>query len=181
MRRSIVIVLVLCMLSVATLAYVSNSSTKSELNSTKVETDKIVIAIVKSLNDNAKKNSSVTNFSATYDDSQTATVNYTFSNTIKNESGTVSYKIKRFNSITEANKFTDNSSAGFTKLPIALNDLLLRNYVKAAKREPRVSVLLVKFQYSPPEENLLVQFDDVVILGNIKISYADFGASITPV
>ncbi len=175
MRRSALIVLVIGMISIATLGCVSNSSTNSELNSKRAETDKIVLAIVESLKDNAKKNSSVTNVSAKYEGNKVAILNYTFSNTITNESGTVSYVIQRFNSITEANKFTNNSSVGYTKLPMASNDLLLRNYVKAAKHEPKVSVLLIKFQYSPPEENLIVQFDDVVIMGDIKISNADFG------
>ncbi len=175
MRRSILIVLVIGMI-IATAGFVSNSSTNSELNSKRAETDKIVLAIVESLKDNAKKNSSVTNLSANYEGSKAAILNYAFSNTITNETGTVSYIIQRFNSIAEADKFTNDSSAGYTKLQIASNDLLLRNYVKAAKHEPKVSTLLIKFEYSPPEENLIVQFDDVVIMGDIKISNADFGA-----
>jgi hypothetical protein len=175
MTRSVLIVLVIGMI-IATAGFVSNSRTNSELNSKRAETDKIVLAIVESLKDNAKKNSSVTSLSATYEGSKAAKVNYAFSNAITNETGTVSYKIQRFNSITEADKFTNDSSADYTKLQIASNDSLLRNYVKAAKHEPKVSALLIKFEYSPPEENLIVQFDDVVIMGDIKISNADFGA-----
>jgi hypothetical protein len=176
MRTSVLIVLIIGMIAIATLGSVTNSSTNSELTSKRAETDKIVLAIVESLKDSTKKNSSVTNLSATYEGGKAAILNYSFSNTITNESGTVSYIIQRFNSITEANKFTNNSSADYTKLQIASNDLLLRNYVKAAKHEPRVSALLIKFQYAPPEENLIVQLDDVVIMGDIKISNTDFGA-----
>ncbi len=174
MRRSILIVLVIGMI-IATAGFISNSSTNSELNSKRAETDKIVLAVVESLKDNAKKNSSVTNLSANYEGSKAAILNYAFSNTITNETGTVSYKIQRFNSIPEADKFTNDSSADYTKLQIASNDSLLRDYVKAVKHESKVSALLIKFEYFPPEENLIVQFDDVVIMGNIKISNADFG------
>jgi hypothetical protein len=174
MRRSILIVLVIGLIT-ATAGFVSNSSTNSELNSKQAETDKIVLAVVESLKDDAKKNSSVTNLSAKYEGNKSAILNYAFSNATTNETGTVSYKIQRFNSITDADKFTNDSSTDYTKLQIASNDTLLRNYVKAAKHEPKVSTLLVKFEYAPLEENLIVQFDDVVIMGNIKISNADFG------
>ncbi len=160
---------------IATAGFVSNSNISSESNSKRTGTDKIVLAIVESLKDDAKRNSSVTNLSMKYGTSKTAVLSYSFSNTITtNKRGTVSYVIKRFNSITEANKFTNDSSADYTKLQIASNDALLHRYVKAAKHEPTVSALLTKFEYAPPEENLIVQFDDVVIMGDIKISDTDF-------
>jgi len=39
---------------------------------------------------------------------------------------------------------------------MASNDSALRDYVKAAKHEPKVSVLFIKLQYSLPEEELIV-------------------------
>ena len=56
------------------------------------------------------------------------------------------------------------------------NDSALRNYVKAARHEPKVSVFFIKLQYSLPEEELIMlQLDDVIIIGTIKIFNLDFG------
>ena len=174
MKRQVLIIIIIGIISATTFGCISNSSTRNISYSKRVETDTIVISIVESLKDNAKKNSTVTNLSAMYEGNKTATVNYTFSNAITNESGTVSYKIQRFNSITEAKEFTNISSVGYTKLSMASNDSVQRYYVKAARHEPKVSVLFIKLQYSPPEEDLIVQLDDVVIMGVIKISNLDF-------
>jgi hypothetical protein len=175
MKRQALIIIIIGMISATTFGCISNSGTRNMSYSKGVETDIIVISIVESLKDNAKKNSTVTNLSTTYEGNKTATINYTFSNAVTNESGTVSYKIQRFSSITEAKEFTNISSIGYTKMSITSNDSVKRNYVKAAKHEPKVLVLLTTLQYSPPEEDLIVQLDDVVITGAIKISNFDFG------
>ena len=73
-----------------------------------------------------------------------------------NESGTVSYKIQRFTSIIEAKEFANITSVGYTKLSMTSNDSALRNYVKAARHEPKVSVFFIKLQYSLPEEELIM-------------------------
>lgn len=54
MRTSILTVLAIDMI-IATAGFVSNSSTSSELNSQRTDTDKIVLAIVESLKEDAKK------------------------------------------------------------------------------------------------------------------------------
>ena len=80
----------------------------------------------------------------------------TFSNTITNERGPVLYKTQRFSSINEAKEFADSSSEGYSKPSITSNNLLLSNYVKAARHEPKVSVLFITLQCSRPEEELIV-------------------------
>ena len=176
MKRQAIIIIIIGIISATAFGCISNSSTNSVSYSKRVETDTIVISIVESLKDNAKKNSTVTNLSTTYEGNKTATVNYTFSNAITSESGTVSYKIQRFNSVTEAKEFTNFSSVGYTKLSMASNDSVQRIYIKAARHEPKVSALFIKLQYSSPKEDLIVQLDDVVIMGAVKISNLDFDA-----
>ena len=59
---------------------------------------------------------------------------------------------------------------------MASNDSVQHIYIKAARHEPKVSALFIKLQYSSPKEDLIIQLDDVVIMGAIKISNLDFGA-----
>ena len=87
---------------------------------------------------------------------KTVILSYTYSNTITNERGLIFYKLQRFSSINEAKEFADSSSGGYTKPSITSNNSLLSNYVKAARHEPKVSVLFITLQYSRPEEELIV-------------------------